>query len=195
MTASSIFFNHPLFDKLIEEMGELPIIAEDLGEITPDVFELRDHFNLPGMRVLQFAFGADSLADIYVPENYPPNSVAYTGTHDNDTTVGYFSAGEGEGTTRTAEQIEAEKRTVLGYFGTDGSEIHWDFINRVWQSAANTAICPLQDLLGLDSSARMNMPGNPVGNWSWRFTWDQIQPDTKERIRALTEQVGRLVNG
>ena len=184
-----------LFKAIHSKLGDLPIIAEDLGEITPDVFELRDQFHLPGMRVLQFAFGTDSLADIYVPENYPVNSVAYTGTHDNDTTVGYFRSEAGEGSTRTAEQIASERRVVLDYLGTDGSEIHWDFISKVWKSDASTAICPLQDVLGLDTSARMNMPGVSGGNWAWRFTWDQIKPETRGRLRQLTAEAGRLAHG
>jgi 4-alpha-glucanotransferase len=172
--------------------GELPVIAEDLGIITPDVTALRERHGFPGMKVMQFAFGADSLAQEYVPENYPEDCVAYTGTHDNDTVLGLFRSGEGEATTRSAEQIEAERRTILAYTGTDGSELNWDFIGAVWRSQARLAIAPLQDVLGLGSEARMNTPGQMGEHfWSWRFTWDQLTPERSERLHSLTVEAGR----
>jgi len=117
-----------LFNALKAEFGGgVPVIAEDLGIITPDVVALRDGQGFPGMRVMQFAFGSDTLAEDYVPENYPENSVAYTGTHDNDTVIGLFKSGEGENSTRTAEQIEAERRGILNYTGTDGHRIALGF--------------------------------------------------------------------
>jgi len=184
-----------IFETFRSALGEnLPILAEDLGEITPDVFELRDRFGLPGMRVLQFAFGADSLADIYVPENYTENSVAYTGTHDNDTTMGYFRSVPGVGSTRTEEDIEAERQTVLGYTGTDGSELNWDFIRLVLGSESRLAICPLQDVLGLGGEARFNLPGTVDERWwSWRFQWEELDGEMKGRLRRLVEENGRLV--
>lgn len=181
-----------LFNTLRKDMGELPIIAEDLGLITPDVIELRDRHGFPGMRVLQFAFGADSMAPEYVPENYPDNSVAYTGTHDNDTVLGLFNSGADEHTTRTEEMVEAERRTILNYTQTDGSELNWDYIRHVWNSQARLAICPLQDVLGLGSESRMNTPGKSGEFWSWRFTWDQLTNTIEERMRRVTAESGRV---
>ncbi len=181
-----------LFNALREDMGELPIIAEDLGLITPDVIELRDRHGFPGMRVMQFAFGADSLAPEYVPENYPDDSVAYTGTHDNDTVLGLFNSGADEHTTRTEAMVEAERRTILNYTKTDGSELNWDYIGHVWRSQARLAICPLQDVLGLGSEARMNTPGKSGEFWNWRFTWDQLTGPVEERLRQVTTESGRV---
>ncbi|CAN5812272.1 4-alpha-glucanotransferase [soil metagenome] len=181
-----------LFNALREDMGELPIIAEDLGLITPDVIELRDRHGFPGMRVMQFAFGADSLAEEYVPENYPDNSVAYTGTHDNDTVLGLFNSGADEHTTRTEEMVIAERRTILNYTKTDGHELNWDYIGHVWKSQARLAICPLQDVLGLGSESRMNTPGKSGEFWSWRFTWDQLSGPVEERLRRVTSESERV---
>lgn len=181
-----------LFNALREDMGELPIIAEDLGLITPDVIELRDRHGFPGMRVMQFAFGADSLAPEYVPENYPDNSVAYTGTHDNDTVLGLFNSGADEHTTRTEEMVEAERRTILNFTKTDGRELNWDYIVHVWKSQARLAICPLQDVLGLGSESRMNTPGKSGEFWSWRFTWFQLTSAVEERLRRVTAESGRV---
>jgi 4-alpha-glucanotransferase len=180
-----------LFNAIKEELGELPIIAEDLGLITPDVIALRDRHGLPGMRVLQFAFGADALAPEYVPENYPENCVAYTGTHDNDTTWGYFNSGADEHTTRTEAMVEKERANILAYMQTDGSQIHWDFIERVWQSKAKLVICPLQDVLGLGSEARMNIPGKSGEFWTWRFRWDQLTPALEWKLKQVTSKHGR----
>jgi len=180
-----------LFHSLKRQLGEMPIIAEDLGVITPDVEQLRDGFNLPGMRILQFAFGNDAQAENFRPHNYPPNCVVYTGTHDNDTTVGWFWSKPGENSTRTQEDIERERKTILDYVGTDGHEIHWDLIALALRSKANTAVFPLQDLMGLGTEARMNVPGTKSNNWRWRFTWDQLTPGIKARMRQLTESSGR----
>lgn len=182
-----------LFEALKRGLGdELPVIAEDLGIITPDVTALRERHGFPGMKVMQFAFGADTLAQEYIPENYPEDCVAYTGTHDNDTVLGLFRSGEGEATTRSAEQVEAERRTILAYTGTDGSQLNWDFLGAVWRSQARLAIAPLQDVLDLGSEARMNTPGQMGEHfWSWRFTWDQLTPERSERLRALTAEAGR----
>lgn len=182
-----------LFEALKAELGgEVPVIAEDLGLITPDVVALRERHGFPGMKVMQFAFGADSLAEDYIPENYPDESVAYTGTHDNDTVLGLFRSGAGGDSTRTAEQVELERRTILKYTGTDGAELNWDFIRAVWQSRARLAIAPLQDVLGLGSEARMNTPGRMGEHfWSWRFEWEQLTPELQERLRRLTESSGR----
>ncbi len=181
-----------VFDAMIKAVGQLPIIAEDLGVITPGVEALRDKYHFPGMRILQFAFGNDAKASDYRPENYPPNCVVYTGTHDNDTTVGWFWSEAGENSTRTQEEIEQERRTILAYVGTDGSEIHWDLIAVGCKSKANTAVFPLQDLLGLGSEARMNVPGVEGGNWRWRFTWDQLTPEIMQRMYDITHWSGRI---
>ncbi|MDB6119875.1 MAG: malQ [Verrucomicrobiaceae bacterium] len=181
-----------LFEALKAEFGgNVPIIAEDLGIITPDVTELRESQGFPGMRVMQFAFGGDTLAEEYVPENYPEDSVAYTGTHDNDTTMGLFYSVENEESTRTAEQIEAERKCILKYTGTDGSQLNWDFIEHVWASKADFAICPMQDILGTDSSTRMNVPGKSGEFWTWRFKWEAVAPDLAQRLRKVTEATGR----
>ena len=181
-----------LFETLTRELGELPIIAEDLGVITPDVIELRDRFGFPGMRILQFAFGGDS-RNQDLPHNYVPNVVVYTGTHDNDTTVGWFNSKAGTGSTRTAEQIERERNFCLKYLNTDGREIHWDFIRAVFASVANTAIVPLQDVLGLGSEARMNLPASTQGNWQWRYEKGALTHRHAERLRELAELYGRTV--
>jgi len=170
----------------------LPIIAEDLGVITDDVTALRDRWELPGMRVLQFAFGSDALATEYLPENYTPDSIAYTGTHDNDTTLGHFADQEGEATTRTRAEIDAERRRICAYFNTDGTDIHWTFMDAIMHSGSDTAITPLQDLLGLDTGGRMNTPGTVGGkNWRWRFTWNQLTTPLKEKFATLTLESGR----
>ena len=179
-----------LFLALKRSLGELPVIAEDLGVITPDVEELRDGFGFPGMRILQFAFGGDA-KNHDLPHNYIENCVAYTGTHDNDTTVGWWKSQAGKGSTRDAEAITHEHDFCLRYLNTDGSEIHWDFIRAIWSSVAHTAITPLQDLLGIGTEGRMNLPASTAGNWFWRYTDGSITPDVIERLREMTETYGR----
>jgi 4-alpha-glucanotransferase len=179
-----------LFTAIRKTLGELPIIAEDLGVITPDVIELREEFEFPGMRILQFGFGSDS-KNIDLPHNYVPNVVAYTGTHDNDTTVGWFHSVAGEGSTRSAKQIERERKFCMDYLNIDGEEIHWDFIRAVLASVANTAIVPLQDLLALGTEARMNLPNSTEGNWAWRYDPGALTDDLAARLKRLTELYGR----
>ena len=181
-----------LFTAIRETLGQLPIIAEDLGVITPDVVALRDDFGFPGMRILQFAFSGDT-KNIDLPHNYIANVVAYTGTHDNDTTVGWFESVAGEGSTRTAEQIERERKFCLDYLNSDGKEIHWDFIRAVFASVANTAIVPLQDVLGLGAEARMNLPNSTQGNWSWRHRAGELTETMASRLQQLTKLYGRLL--
>ncbi len=176
-----------MFLKAREALGEMPLIAEDLGMITPEVEELRDQLGFPGMRVLQFAFGDDPKGADYQPHNYNRHCIVYTGTHDNDTVVGWFNSAMGEGTTRDHEQIERERAKTLAYTGTDGSQIHWDMIRLALASVGEMAIFPLQDLLGLGSEARMNMPGTAQGNWSWRFQWEQISADTEKQLREMAD--------
>jgi 4-alpha-glucanotransferase len=179
-----------LFTAIREALGELPIIAEDLGVITPDVEALRDDFGFPGMRILQFGFSSDS-KNLDLPHNYHRKVVVYTGTHDNDTTVGWFSSVAGEGSTRTAKQVETERKFCMRYLNTDGKEIHWDFIRAVLASVANTAVVPLQDLLGGGNEARMNLPNSIEGNWSWRFKPQVLTGELAQRLRELTELYGR----
>jgi 4-alpha-glucanotransferase len=180
-----------LFTAVRNSLGELAIIAEDLGVITPDVEKLRDDFGFPGMRILQFAFSSDA-KNIDLPHNYPRNVAVYTGTHDNDTTAGWFNSVAGAGSTRTAAQINSERNFCLEYLNTDGREIHWDFIRAVLASVADTAIVPLQDLLGLGSEARMNLPNSTQGNWSWRCKPDAWTEAHSERLREMTATHGRI---
>jgi 4-alpha-glucanotransferase len=164
-----------LFEAFEHAFPHLPIIAEDLGMITPDVLELRDKFNLPGMRVLQFAFG-DGESNHFLPHHYVANTVAYTGTHDNDTTLGWWKSAPHHITT-----------FAKSYLNSDGQEIHWDMIRALYSSNANAIIFPLQDVLGLDSEHRMNYPGKPTGNWEWRFSWGMIRPEFAQTLVALSE--------
>ena len=179
-----------LFFALKRTLGELSVIAEDLGVITPDVEELRDGFGFPGMRILQFAFGGDA-KNHDLPHNYIKNCVAYTGTHDNDTTIGWWNSQAGAGSTRDADAITREHDYCLKYLDTDGSEIHWDFIRAVWRSVAHTAIAPLQDILGIGNEGRMNLPASDSGNWFWRYTDGALTPEMVVRLKGLTETYGR----
>jgi 4-alpha-glucanotransferase len=180
------------FEALQDALGSLPIVAEDLGVITPEVEALRDRFSFPGMAILQFAFGTDAHANDFLPHNYPKNKVVYTGTHDNDTVVGWWTAGVGD-TTRTEAAVAKEHERALTYVGGDGTQIHWDFIRALFVSAADTAIVPLQDVLGAGSAARMNLPGRPGGNWRWRYVTDDLTSEVRRRLRAITEGSGRTL--
>jgi 4-alpha-glucanotransferase len=180
-----------LFEALEAALGPLPIVAENLGLITPEVEALRKHLGFPGMAVLQFAFGGDDPTSHFLPHNFPREVVAYTATHDNDTVVGWWKSGVGD-STRSAADVEREHARALAYVGGDGSEIHWDFLRTLYVSVADTVIVPLQDVLGLGSEARMNLPGRPDGNWRWRFAADDFTPRLRKRLRALTAVSGRL---
>jgi 4-alpha-glucanotransferase len=180
-----------LFEAVQKALGTLPIIAEDLGVITPEVDALRDQLGFPGMRVLQFAFGSDPKADDYKPHNYPRNCVVYTGTHDNNTTVGWFQGSAAEDSTQSNEEKEVERQLALEYLSTDGHEINWDFIRLALMSVADTAIIPMQDVLGLGKEARMNLPGTAEGNWCWRLAPDMLTGEIKDRLRELTAVYGR----
>ncbi|MBL8350882.1 MAG: 4-alpha-glucanotransferase [Burkholderiaceae bacterium] len=171
-----------LFQALADALGAMPIIAEDLGVITPDVDALRKAFDLPGMRILQFAWGEGQGAERrFLPHNFEPDTVAYTGSHDNDTTVGWW-----------ATAPEAVRHHLREYLACDGHSVHWDLIRAACASVADTAIYPLQDVLGLDGSHRMNFPGKGDGNWAWRFGWDQVPPDTAQRLRRMAQLYERL---
>ncbi len=170
-----------LFEDIQKALGkDLPVIAEDLGVITDDVVEVRDTVGLPGMKILQFAFGAGS-DNAYLPHAHVPNSVVYTGTHDNDTTLGWW---------RSAN--DHTKDHVRRYFGRDGNDVVWDFIRACMQSPAHTAIIPFQDILTLDSGARLNTPGLTDGNWAWRVRLDAFHPNLSARLREAVELGGRL---
>ena len=162
-----------LFEALLDALGGLPLIAEDLGIITPEVEALRDRFGLPGMKVLQFAFGGDS-ANPYLPHNHIPNAVLYTGTHDNDTSMGWFRSLE-------------EKGYLLEYLASSEERFLWDWLRIHQSSVCAWAILPLQDLLGLGSDARMNVPGTTEGNWAWRCT-----PEQMHKLDVALERLGRL---
>jgi 4-alpha-glucanotransferase len=180
-----------LFKAIGRSLGAFPIIAEDLGVITPEVDALREQFNIPGMRVLQFAFGNDPKADDYKPHNYIKNCVVYTGTHDNNTTIGWFAGGDIGLTTLAKKESDKERQLAMRYIGTDGHEVNWDFIRLASMSVADTAIIPMQDILGLGSEARMNLPGTTSGNWTWRFTFDMLTPEMKEKLKEMTVVYGR----
>jgi 4-alpha-glucanotransferase len=171
-------------------MDRLPFVAENLGVITPAVEALREQLDLPGMAILQFAFGTDPQAADFRPHNYPRRRVVYTGTHDNDTTVGWWEGAVGH-TTRSLTDIADEQAFTRRYLATDGREIHWDFIRAVLASVAETAIIPAQDLLGLGSEARMNQPGTPSGNWRWQLQSGQLTSAIAERLAVLTQTFGR----
>ncbi|MCI0633573.1 MAG: 4-alpha-glucanotransferase, partial [Actinobacteria bacterium] len=184
-----------LFDAIAGALGTttdlLPVVAEDLGDITPEVHRLRDELGFPGTRVLQFGFGPNPSDDIHAPHNFPRHTVAYTGTHDNDTTAGWFQAGGAS--PRGAEAAAAERARVLRYVGTDGQAIHLDLIRLLHQSVADTVVVPMQDVLGLGSEARMNVPGRAGANWEWRLTYgDEARlDDALDRLAAITEATGR----
>ena len=171
----------------VDALGELPLVAENLGVITPEVEAMRNQFGFPGMSILQFAFGKDPQAPDFRPHNYPRARVAYTGTHDCDTTVGWWtSAGQGE-STRTEEDIRTEHDYTRRYLNPDNQEIHWACIRALMASVADTVVFPMQDVLGLGSRARMNLPATPSGNWRWRCRRDALTPALARRLKELTE--------
>ncbi len=180
-----------LFRAVEEELGQLPIVAENLGVITPEVENLRGQFGFPGMAVLQFAFGKDPQAPSFKPHNYTRNLAAYSGTHDNDTAAGWWnSTGEGD-STRTAEDVAREKDYARDYLATNGREINWVLIRALMQSVADTVLFPLQDVLGLGSDARMNLPATSSGNWRWRFCWEMLEPAHAARLARMAELYDR----
>ena len=168
-----------LFATLQKDLGSLPIIAEDLGLITTEVDALREALQLPGMRVLQFAFHGD-VHDRFLPHNYERNTIVYTGTHDNDTTKGWY-----------ATLPQAHRDFLCRYLSRDGNDVAWDLIRAAWSSVADLAIAPLQDVLNLGTEARMNLPGRPAGNWGWRYQATMLNTDVLDRLRGITEVYGR----
>jgi 4-alpha-glucanotransferase len=172
------------------KLEQLPLVAENLGVITPAVEALRQQFGLPGMAILQFAFGTDPQAPDFRPHNYPHNLAVYTGTHDNDTTVGWWT-GETGHSTRSDEDITSERDYVRRYLALEDHPIHWAFIRAVMASVADTAIVPVQDLLGLGSEARMNRPGIASGNWRWRLMPGQLTQDVMRRLGEMADTYER----
>jgi 4-alpha-glucanotransferase len=160
------------FDEIGKSIGQIPIVVEDLGVITPDVEALRDSLGYPGMKVLQFAFGDDA-ENPYLPHNYVPNSMVYTGTHDNDTTRGWFKS-----------LSDAEQQYVRQYTGSGGEPVEQALIRTAWSSVSVLSCVPVQDLLGLGSEGRMNVPGEARGNWSWRF---ESLEDLQKRMGTLSD--------
>jgi 4-alpha-glucanotransferase len=168
-----------LFHAVQKQLGGLAIVAEDLGVITPDVVALRDKLDFPGMKVLQFAF-AEGPENNFLPHRYERNCVVYTGTHDNDTTRGWF-----------ATASEHEKAFVRKYCGSSGEEVHRDLIRAASASVADLAVFPFQDVLGLGTEARMNFPGTAQGNWEWRFSWEQVKPEHALTMYEIAALYGR----
>jgi len=166
------------FQTLEKYFGKLPIIAEDLGILVPEVYELRDKFNFPGMKILQCAFGTNGEKK-FLPHRYIRNCVVYTGSHDNDTTLGWWNSIQNDGSDT--------KEFFLNYTGSNGKDVCKDMIRLAYSSIADIAIIPFQDFLRLGSEARMNFPGKPDGNWSWRFKWEQVTDELKNEIKTFVE--------
>ena len=174
------------FAALAGIFAQLPVIAEDLGFITPEVHAMRDRWGFPGMRVLQFAFGDESPEHPFKPHNFVRNCVVYTGTHDNDTTLGWFRDLGSGASPQQREGRCAERDRALHYLNSDGKEIHWDFIRAAVASVADYAVYPLQDVLGLGSEARMNLPSRAENNWRWRFLPEQLKPELSGRLMEMS---------
>ena len=168
-----------LFAAIARALGPLPIVAEDLGLITPDVIELRDGCGFPGMRILQFAFGGDGSHE-FLPHNYVRETVAYTGTHDNETARGWWD-----------NAPEHERRFAAAYLHASAQDIHWRMIQAACNSIANMAVFQMQDVLGLDGSHRMNLPGTTENNWAWRFDWSMVDAEHARRLGQITAASGR----
>ncbi|HEX3740260.1 MAG TPA: 4-alpha-glucanotransferase [Terriglobales bacterium] len=174
-----------LFSVLRQALGNLPIIAENLGVITPEVEAIRHEFGFPGMAILQFAFGNDPQAPMFKPHNYVRDLVAYTGTHDNDTVAGWWaSTGSGD-SIRTPEDVAKEHAYARAYLDFKDDPINWVLIRGVMSSIANTAMAPMQDVLGLDSKARMNLPGTSSGNWKWRMKPGAATDEIAARLKQM----------
>jgi 4-alpha-glucanotransferase len=170
-----------LFQRLREELGELPFVAEDLGMITKEVDELRERFLLPGMKVIQFGF-SDRGAHIHLPHQYVPNTVAYTGTHDNDTTRGWWEEGA----------TERERAAVRAYVQAEGDSVVWPLMRAVSASVAQACLFPVQDVLSLGGEARMNVPSRPNGNWSWRCPEGALTAGHATRLAVLADVTDRV---
>ncbi len=163
--------------------ADLPIIAEDLGDVTPEVYELRDRLNLPGMKILQFAWDSGE-TNPFLPHNYVENCVVYTGTHDNNTSIGWYNN----------DATEEERDYYRRYTRSDGSDVAWDLIRLAWSSRAILALAPFQDLLNLEGDARMNLPGTAAGNWGWRYRPAALSDWVRDNLKALSVQHGRAAD-
>ncbi|MBU0640984.1 MAG: 4-alpha-glucanotransferase [Planctomycetes bacterium] len=181
-----------LFQALRRKLGRVEILAEDLGAVTPQALALRDRFDFPGLRVLQFAFGDDEGCRYHQPHSYPRRAVVYSGTHDSDTTRGWFRHAKVAARKRRRGEDVGEYRRALRYLGSDGRAVHWDMIRLAYSSVADTAIVPLQDVLGLGSRHRMNIPGTSTGNWEWRMP-EAVLTTLAVRLRDLAVAYGRTV--
>jgi len=181
-----------VFSAVESVLGDLGIVAENLGVITPEVESIRHRFGYPGMAILQFAFGTDPQGPTFRPHNYTRDLVAYTGTHDNDTIVGWWTSTGAGDSTRTEQDIRNEREYATKYLNTDGCAIHWAFIRALMGSVADTVIFPLQDVLGLGSEARMNTPSKLGGNWRWRFQGEMLTEDVCQHLKELTTIYERL---
>ncbi len=180
-----------LFEAMRRALGALPLVAENLGVITPEVEALRHRFGLPGMAILQFAFGDDPQASSFRPHNWERALVAYSGTHDNDTTLGWWT-GEGPGhSTRSPESVAREREQARRYLRSDAPGMNWTFIRALASSVADTVVVPLQDALGLGSEARLNVPGRALGNWRWRFAAGDCTAGLAARLREVAETYER----
>ncbi len=168
-----------MLEAVFEHLGELPIIAEDLGVITPDVTALRDYFGMPGMKILQFAFDSGEV-NMFIPYSYDKNSVVYTGTHDNETTLGHFLA-----------STEDDKQRMRDYFNINEDDPAWSYMRLAWSTVSNMAVAPLQDVLRLDTNARMNFPGKASGYWRWRYKKDMLTHQHATELMRLTKLYGR----
>ncbi len=174
-----VALGHALLKALTKELGEIPLVAEDLGIITPEVDKLRTDFKLPGMKILQFAFG-DTADNPYLPHNYERNYVVYTGTHDNDTTLGWFNS-----------LNDYDKQHVYHYLGHPQTSMPYLLMGVAFSSVANLAIVPMQDVLELGSDDRMNTPGTTEGNWQWQFSWEQLSAEKVAKLANLVSLFGR----
>jgi 4-alpha-glucanotransferase len=168
-----------LFEALRLGLGDLPIIAEDLGLITQEVHALRARTGFPGMRIMQFAFSGDA-SHAFLPHNFEPNTVVYTGTHDNDTVPGWWSSCSAH-----------ERAFAAKYLNSDGEQVHWDMLRSAWMSVARLALCQFQDVLGLNGTHRLNTPGS-TGCWTWRFKWEWVAPEVAVRLADITAASGRV---
>jgi 4-alpha-glucanotransferase len=175
-----------IFNALRDALGNMPIIAEDLGLLTRDAEILRDRFKFPGMRIMQFGFGSS----YHLPHSYPRRCVAYTGTHDNDTIVGWFDKLR-RGARKKNSSPAAELARTLSYLNSDGRDIHWAFIRALMQSPADTVIFPVQDILGLGTGARMNIPGTAEGNWHWRLSPGKLTDKLAAKLKQLVDTYDR----
>ncbi|MFK7963891.1 MAG: 4-alpha-glucanotransferase [Burkholderiaceae bacterium] len=169
----------PFFDAMRQDFDPLPIVVEDLGDLTEDVIELREKLGLPGMSILQFAFGGDA-QNVYLPHNLTRNTVVYTGTHDNNTSCGWWSEADAN-----------QQAHFRQYFGSRSSKVHRVMIRAALGSVADLAIIPMQDVIGADADARMNIPGRADGQWTWRFDWSQLKRSDGQFIARMTRLFGR----